>query len=281
MAPQAVLIAGPTASGKSAVALALAERLGATIVNADSMQVYAGLRVLTARPAPAEEARAPHRLYGHVDPAEAYSVGRWLAEAAALLQESAERPLIFVGGTGLYFEALTRGLATVPQVPAAVRAAVRAEAEGRSASALHAGLAGRDPSAATSIRPSDRQRILRALEVLAATGRPLSAWQAEAPPPLVPPETATRVVLAVERAQLRRLLAYFRRHLLNVSRFTEYIYDRRIGRKVDLPQICPLNANPFVASREPSADKYQKWIYFISHGSSPPPRGFAKNDTVP
>ena len=127
---KAVLIAGPTASGKSALALALAEKLGGTIINADSMQVYRDLRVLTARPTSAEEKRVPHRLYGHVDAAENFSVGRWLLDARAALAEAeaAGRLPIFVGGTGLYFKALTQGLSAVPPVPAEVRKRVRGEA---------------------------------------------------------------------------------------------------------------------------------------------------------
>src|SRR5271154_5959544 len=118
--PSTILIAGPTASGKSALALALAEKLGGTIVNADSMQVYRDLRIITARPTPADERRVPHRLYGHVDAAENYSVGRWCGEAAAALAESARgnRAPIIVGGTGLYFKALAQGLAAVPPIPA-------------------------------------------------------------------------------------------------------------------------------------------------------------------
>ena len=142
---RALLIAGPTASGKSAVALKLAERFGGTIVNADAMQVYADLRVLTARPSAAEERRAPHRLFGEVDGAENFSVGRWLERAREILAAARDRagPLIFVGGTGLYFRALTEGLSDIPRVPEAVRAAVRAEAEGQTTPSLHAALAAR------------------------------------------------------------------------------------------------------------------------------------------
>src|SRR5271165_3429992 len=128
---RALLIAGPTASGKSAVALRLAEQFGATIVNADSMQVYADLRILTARPAASEEARAPHRLFGEVDGATSYSVGRWSRRAREILAEMGGRPVIVVGGTGLYFRALTEGLSAMPAVPEAVRDATRTKAEGR------------------------------------------------------------------------------------------------------------------------------------------------------
>ncbi len=201
---RALLIAGPTASGKSAVALELAERFGATIVNADAMQVYSDLRVLTARPSAAEEQRAPHILFGEVDGAENFSVGRWLARAREILAEAQNRagPLIFVGGTGLYFRALTEGLSDIPRVPEAVRAAVRAEAEGQSTPALHATLAARDPQTAARLRPSDRQRVLRALEVVAATGRPLVEFHGAREAPALLAEAWTGLFLAPEREAL-------------------------------------------------------------------------------
>src|ERR1700677_3514958 len=149
--PSTILIAGPTASGKSALALtlalALAEKLGGTIVNADSMQVYRDLRIITARPTPEEERRVPHRLYGHVDAAENYSVGRWCGEAAAALAESTAqaRAGILVGGPRLYFNALARGLAAVPPIPAEIRDTVRARLTSEGVAALHADLAMRDP----------------------------------------------------------------------------------------------------------------------------------------
>src|SRR3984957_6250221 len=151
--PRALLIAGPTASGKSALALTLAQQTGATIVNADSMQVYADLRVLTARPTPDEERRAPHRLFGEIDGALNFSVGLYEARARAILA-SAEAPLIFVGGTGLYFRALTQGLSDMPEVPERVRAEVRASAEGRETRELHDELQRVDPAAAARLRPS-------------------------------------------------------------------------------------------------------------------------------
>lgn len=203
--PRAILIAGPTASGKSALAVTLAERLGGTVVNADSMQVYRDLAILTARPPHAEHARAPHRLYGHVDATEAYSVGRWLDDAAGVL---AERQMpVFVGGTGLYFDALTTGIAPVPAIPAETRQRVRARAVD-GAPALHAELARRDPETAAILRPGDTQRVLRALEVLEATGRPLSSWQREpASSPLLDPGRVLRIMLTPERAWLRARIA--------------------------------------------------------------------------
>jgi tRNA dimethylallyltransferase len=202
---RAVLIAGPTASGKSALALQLAERAGGTIVNADSMQVYRDFRVLTARPTPVEASRAPHLLYGHVDAAEPYSVGRWLADASRALAEveRAGRLPIFVGGTGLYFKVLIQGLSSMPPMPETVRAKIRGEAEGVTASELHARLAARDPLTAAKLRPSDRQRVIRALEVFEATGRPLVEWQASPGKPLIEPGAAIAVFMTVDRAELR------------------------------------------------------------------------------
>jgi tRNA dimethylallyltransferase len=203
-APGAILLAGPTASGKSALALDLAEALGGTIINTDSMQVYRDLRVITARPTPAEEARVPHRLYGYRDAAENCSVGLWFADAGKALEETrAEGRLpIFVGGTGLYFKALTRGLAAVPPTPADIRAAVRARLEAEGSEALHAELARRDPASAERLSPRDRARVARALEVLMATGRSLADWHRDGLPPLVAPEEAISVFLAPDRADL-------------------------------------------------------------------------------
>jgi tRNA dimethylallyltransferase len=198
---KAVLIAGPTASGKSALALRLAEAAGGVIINTDSMQVYRDLRVLTARPTPAEEARVPHRLYGTVDAAINFSAGAWVTEAAKALDEARAqaRLPIFVGGSGLYFKALTRGLSAVPPIPAEVRDAVRTRLEQNGVEALHAELAGRDPVAAERLKPRDRTRIARALEVVEATGRPLHDWHREGLPPLMPQGEFTALFLEPER----------------------------------------------------------------------------------
>lgn len=202
---RAVLIAGPTASGKSALALALAERFSGTVINADSMQVYRDFRVLTARPTKEEEAHVPHLLYGHVDAAENYSVGRWTVDAArALAEAEAEKRLpIFVGGTGLYFKSLLQGLSDMPPVPAEVRARVRAEAKDVSAPVLHARLAERDLRLAELLRPTDRQRVIRALEIFEATGRSLGEWQQSPGKPLIDASDTLPVFLGVERAELR------------------------------------------------------------------------------
>lgn len=181
-APQSiVIVAGPTASGKSALALALAEEFGGNVINADSMQLYRDLAVLTARPGAAALARAPHALYGVVDAAEACSAGRWRAMAvdAIAAARAAGRLPILAGGTGLYLRALLRGLAPVPEIPSTLREAARALQARLGNAGLHQALAERDPEAAQRLAPSDTQRLLRAYEVVAATGRPLSAWHRE------------------------------------------------------------------------------------------------------
>ena len=198
---KAVLIAGPTASGKSALALDLAEAVNGTVINTDSMQVYRDLRMLTARPTVDEEARVPHRLYGHVDAAVNYSAGAWVTDAAAVLAEvqASGRLPIFIGGTGLYFKALTRGLSNVPPVPDVIRDAIRERLEKNGPEALHQELAQRDPEAAQRLKPRDRVRIARALEVVEATGRPLAEWHAHGLPPLLPPEGVVALFLAPDR----------------------------------------------------------------------------------
>jgi tRNA dimethylallyltransferase len=199
-----LLIAGPTASGKSAAALAVAKKFDATIVNADSMQVYRDLRILTARPTPDEERLGPHRLFGAVDGAINFSVGRWAGAAREVLAEIGERPAIFVGGTGLYFRALTDGLSDIPAVPEAVRAEIRDKAEGRATAELHEELHTRDPETAARLKPSDRQRILRALEVMASTGRPLVSFLGARAAPVLAPGTWAGIYLAPDRAELGR-----------------------------------------------------------------------------
>lgn len=203
---RAILIAGPTASGKSALALDLAERYGGTVINSDSMQVYQELRVLTARPTPAEEARVPHALYGFVPAREAYSVGRYLddAERAVAAAESQGRLAIFVGGTGLYFKALMEGLSPIPPISEGVRSHWRAEAQRIGAAALHQVLRARDPEMGKRLRPSDLQRIVRALEVLDATGRSLAEWQRVPGRGVLQEADTVRLVLLPDRAELYR-----------------------------------------------------------------------------
>jgi tRNA dimethylallyltransferase len=214
--PQAVhtpiLLAGPTSSGKSALALKLAQAHGGVVINADSMQVYRDLRIITARPTSAEEATVPHRLYGHVDAAENYSVGRWCVDAAAALKEAERSGLrpILVGGTGLYFKALTQGLAAVPPVPGEVRAAVRTRLKDEGIAPLYEELRRRDPTNAERLMPGDRSRITRALEVVLATGRSLTDWHRDGMKPAVDATRAIKIFLKVEREELyRRINARF------------------------------------------------------------------------
>ena len=201
---KAVLIAGPTASGKSALALALAQTTGGVVINADSMQVYRDLRVLTARPTLEEEALVPHRLYGHVDASINCSAGQWVTDAATVLAEvrAQHRLPIFVGGSGLYFKALTRGLSAVPPIAAEIRESVRARLERDGVEALHAELALRDPVAAERLKPRDRTRIARALEVVEATGRSLTSWHRDGLPPLLPPGQFCALFLEPDRDEL-------------------------------------------------------------------------------
>lgn len=208
--PRAVLIAGPTASGKSALAVAVARRLGGVVVNADSMQVYDGLRILTARPSAEEEREVPHRLYGHVDPALGYSVAEWLDDARKVIQELhvLNQIPVFVGGTGLYFESLANGLSPVPDVPEEIRLRWRSVAAAEGAAALAEALASLDPVMAARLVPTDTQRMTRALEVVEATGRSLADWQAMPHSmPLVSAEEAVRIVLEPERAVLHERIA--------------------------------------------------------------------------
>jgi tRNA dimethylallyltransferase len=200
-----VLIAGPTASGKSQLALEFARQHGGTVINADSMQVYRELRVLTARPSREEETEAPHRLYGHVPSAIRYSVGTWVGDVDLALRQARRegRLPIVVGGTGLYFKALCEGLAEIPPIPPEIRKAVGTLAEGETSEMLHRRLAEVDPEDARRIRPSDRTRILRALDVFTATGRSLAAWQLKPARPLFETSEAERFVLNPDRSLLR------------------------------------------------------------------------------
>ena len=203
--PGPILIAGPTASGKTALALDMALRHGGAIINADSMQVYRELRILTARPTPDEEAQVPHRLFGHVSVRDAYSVGRWLDDVAGALAwcaDAGRRPVI-VGGTGLYFKALLEGLAPVPPVDPEIRAHWRGKAGHSTAAQLHVVLAERDPEMASRLDPGDTQRIVRALEVIDSTGVSLAEWQRRPGVPLIREADAERVVIRRPRAEVR------------------------------------------------------------------------------
>jgi tRNA dimethylallyltransferase len=246
--PRAILIAGPTASGKSALALELAERFGGVVINADSMQVYRELRVLTARPAPEDEARVPHALYGHVPGGEAYSVGRWATDAAqaiARAREEGRRPII-VGGTGLYFRALLEGLSPIPPIPAELRARWRRRAAEEGAADLHRLLAERDPGTAARLAPGDTQRLVRALEVLDATGRPLSTWQQLPGTPILVAEETVRLVLMPERAELHRRCAARFQAMLERGGLDEARRLASLGLDPALPAMRAIGVRPLL-----------------------------------
>ena len=201
--PLIELIAGPTASGKSALAMARARETGAVIINADSQQLYADLRVLTARPSVEDEAKVEHRLYGVADAAEAWSVGRWSRAVLPILTELVEagRPALLVGGTGLYFTALTKGLAVIPDVPVEVRDTVEQAFDAEGEAAFRIRLSALDPLAAQRIETGDRQRLIRAMSVADNTGRALSDWSADTTP-LLTPGSWTGSVVEPDRAAL-------------------------------------------------------------------------------
>ena len=234
----AILIAGPTASGKSALAIEIARAVNGVVINADSMQVYDVLSLLTARPDAADLEGAVHRLYGHVNPADHYSTGHWLADVAALAEQigqDGQRP-IFVGGTGLYFRALTEGLSPMPQVPAELRAHWRSRLQEEGPQALHRVLGECDPVGAASIRPSDGQRIVRALEVFEASGRPIGSWQGETSRPLVDAKTVVSMVLAPDRAFLAERIDMRFERMIGAGALDEV----RALRALDIPPDRPV-----------------------------------------
>lgn len=240
--PPLVVIAGPTASGKSALALDFAERVGGVIVNADASQVYADLRILSARPSPEEEARVPHRLYGVIDGAVACSAADWAELARAAIREAhaGGRTPVLVGGTGLYIRTLLDGIAPVPEIPEAVRTEVRALAD------PHAALTGEDPAMAAKLRPSDRQRSARALEVKRATGRSLADWQAATEGGIAAEVDLQPHVVEIDREQLyarcdRRFDA-----MLAASALDEVAALARRGLSPQLPVMKALGVPPLL-----------------------------------
>lgn len=248
--PPPILIAGPTASGKSALALALAERLGGVVINADSMQVYAELRILTARPTDDDHRRAPHALYGVVPAREAYSTGRYEKDAAAALTSAREAGLrpIFVGGTGLYFKALLEGLSPVPAVDAEVRAKWRREAERVGAEALHRELAARDAEMAARLKPADTQRIVRALEVLESSGRSLAYWQSVPGEPVIDADQAVCLLMLPDRATLHaRADARFAR-MVEEGALSEAESLAALQLNADLPAMRAIGVAPMIAA---------------------------------
>ncbi|MER9267901.1 tRNA (adenosine(37)-N6)-dimethylallyltransferase MiaA [Mesorhizobium sp. M0410] len=246
----AILIAGPTASGKSAIALDLAERNGGVIVNTDSMQGYSVLDVLTARPGPAELARVPHFLYGHVDPSTAYSTGAWLRDVTKLMDDGtlSERPVIFVGGTGLYFRALTEGISEMPDIPKSIRDRWRYELQEQGAVRLHRILLREDSAAGMMLRPTDGQRIVRALEVLDASGRSILEWQAARGRPLIDRSSARFFVIEPERAALvERIDARFD-SMLDKGALDEVKQLSALGLNPDLPAMKAIGVRELQAA---------------------------------
>lgn len=266
-----LLVAGPTASGKSALALALAEELRGTVINADSMQVYRDLRVLTARPSDAEMARLPHRLYGVLDAAEACSAARWssLAEAEIADALAAGRLPILVGGTGLYLRALLQGLAPLPAISEKVRQAARILHREIGGEAFQARLRALDPEAAARLKPSDRQRLIRAFEVVTATGRTLGDWHRAAE--LRPQRPALALVLAPPRAELfTRIDRRFRRMIeagaieeVRVLLARDLSPDLPAMRAVGVPELArqirgELSPDAAVAAAQQASRRYAK-----------------------
>ena len=247
---RAILIAGPTASGKSGLALRLAEEVGGVVINADSMQVYRELRILTARPTPEEEARAPHALYGFVGGAEPYSAGRYAVDAARAIAEARDsgRVPIIVGGTGLYFKVLLEGLSPVPVIDPDVRAHWRAEAARMPAQELHAVLARRDPEMALRLMPTDPQRIVRALEVLQSTGRSLADWQRAPGQPVLAEEPAARLLVLPDRdAQVQAIDARFDA-MMSAGALDEVRALVALGLSPELPIMRALGVAPLAAN---------------------------------
>ncbi|WP_442583737.1 tRNA (adenosine(37)-N6)-dimethylallyltransferase MiaA [Mesorhizobium sp. ASY16-5R] len=246
----AILIAGPTASGKSAMALDIAERVGGAIVNTDSMQGYSVLDVLSARPSEVELKRVPHHLYGHVHPSTPYSTGAWLRDVMRLIDSGAlagRRP-VFVGGTGLYFRALLQGLSEMPEIPQNVRDRWRYELMEQGPQRLHRLLMREDPATASGLRPSDGQRIVRALEVLESSGKPLREWQAVEGQPLVDHGSARLFVIEPDRAELvRRIDERFDRMLERGAR-EEVAKLTKLGLDPALPAVKAIGVRELSAA---------------------------------
>ena len=235
--PPAIALMGPTASGKTALALEWAARFGGEIVSVDSALVYRGLDIGSAKPDAAERARAPHHLLDLRDPWQAYSAAEFAADAGAAIDAIVERGRlpILAGGTGLYFHALLRGLSPMPEADPAMRASIEAEARDRGWPAMHAELARVDPAAAAKIRPSDPQRIQRALEVFRLSGRPISDWQRERPAPRLPVKVLKLVVAPADRATLHRRIA---------ERFEAMLAAGFLDEVRALRALPPLQAHP-------------------------------------
>ncbi|QKC83149.1 tRNA (adenosine(37)-N6)-dimethylallyltransferase MiaA [Mesorhizobium sp. NZP2077] len=245
----AILIAGPTASGKSALALDLAERTGGVIVNTDSMQGYSVLDVLTARPEAADLVRVPHFLYGHVQPGTAYSTGGWLRDVMKLIDDGmlSRRP-VFVGGTGLYFRALAEGISEMPDIPSRIRDRWRYELKEQGAVKLHSLLLREDSRAAMQLKPTDSQRVVRALEVLDASGRSILDWQAERGRPLIDRQTARFLVIEPDRAALVDRIERRFDQMIDKGALEEVRQLTALGLDTDLPAMKAIGVRDLQAA---------------------------------
>ena len=243
-----ILIAGPTAGGKSAIAARLARELGGIVINADSMQVYRDLRILTARPTAEEEVGGPHALYGFVDGRDAYSAGRYAADAAAAIRQARERGLrpIVVGGTGLYFKALLDGLSPMPAVPDEVRARWRAEAAAAVPGELHGKLRARDPQMAERLAPGDTQRIVRALEVIDTSGVSLLEWQQSPREPVLREADTIRLVVSPAREELYRRIERRFETMIGEGALDEVSRLAALGLDPTLPIMNALGLRPLL-----------------------------------